>query len=357
MSSKNLIITSGASQLLTQISALQFLGQDLSHFDIIYIGDQSERLSVVLAAISSKFELNFVGSIANLKMLSTLRQGRGFNFLLSLIFNAKRLRESVFLLYPKLRLYRNSFIVIPVRHKMLSDVILLHALNPSKLLLTADGVVNIVAKRDFNSLRWYGVNTELNMIPSKNNIYAPFYLKDEVDKLGDFVEIPNEIFKSILLKTSTQLYFEKAVLYFKTTKFNAIVFSQHLSLTYVCSLDEEIKFYKKLVDDLISKNIFPILIKPHPREQNSKIVELKRRLSTYNDKVYFLPLDWTAIPIEILTISKKIDNLVTLNSSAPLGILSMGSNILCYSSHLFTLSYQEEIKAFALDNNAKLTNI
>ena len=64
MNSKTLIITSGSSQLITQLSVLKNKAIDVSNVYVLYTGLFSESLEVFFNQLSKVFGYNYVGHIS-----------------------------------------------------------------------------------------------------------------------------------------------------------------------------------------------------------------------------------------------------------------------------------------------------
>lgn len=357
--SKNLILTSGASQLLTQIATLRLKKFNLETFDVVYIGVEISRLEIVLKIICQSFGLNFVGSIPNNENPSPhfSRTVLTLSFLKHLLFASKRIKDDINLRFPLLKKYKNKIVVIPLRHKMKGDVTLLHFLKPKVTLLTADGVVNIPLKRDFSNIEWWQVRTPLNKLPVNSKVYSPVYLQEETLKIGEYARVPQHILYDIF-ETARNGFINVGMendVNFKLVR--AILFSQHLAISRFCSLEEEIDFYELIVKDLLSRNINSILIKTHPRDDVNKINLLKERMKFFQSSILISSESQTAIPVELYNITDFTTHLVTLNSSAPLTMKYLNTKLLCYSSPIFPKEFIGQIKDFALANNAEFLEV
>ena len=359
MFNKNLIITSGASQLLIQIATLKFLNHNLNNFDIIYIGVEKQRLKKILNLIGVSCGMQFIGSIDNLDDPKPIfcNPVVKLSFLKHLFYASSRKKKEVESLFPILRKYRKRIVVIPIRHKMIGDVMLLHYLEPSKTIITADGVVNTPKIRNIKALEWTFIRTKINELPITSPIYAPEYLAMETRKLGNYKAIPsNEINETLnRVRNSFCDLNHQELLNIKPVK--SIIFSQHLGISNVCSNEQEINFYVGVSNYLISKNLFPILIKTHPRDCKEKILKLTQRLKDISDKVSISSPSVTAVPVELLNIGIMTTHLITVNSSAPLTLSHLNSTFYCFYSRNFSQFHLSQIKLFAKSNNAKLIEI
>lgn len=356
--SNNLIITSGASQLLTQITALRSNGYHLSQFDAIYIGDEQTRLSHVLIEICKSFRIEFITSIDNLENPTNYHGKRkSLNYLKYLMNKSSQLRKDIFVKSPVLENYQNMIVSIPLRHKMIGDALLIHALSPKKLILTADGVVNEPRIRNLTGMEWWFMNNALAKVPANYKIYAPTYLKKEINKIGSYTGLPDDLIKDSFSIAAKSDFFQIAKKTIEDQKFKTVLFSQHLSRSNFCNLDQEINFYISVIEEMIQTNKVPILIKTHPREETQKIEELRRSIEKFDDHVFLMPDEWTAFPHELFDISDSVTTYVTVNSSAPLTTLDSVVEIICFQSDSFREHINTQIEMFAQLNNCILKRI
>ncbi|WP_167342349.1 polysialyltransferase family glycosyltransferase [Nonlabens sp. SY33080] len=357
MNNNNLIITSGPSQLMIQIAAISELNYKLTDFHVLYIGVEKHRLEAILKLMCRAFKMNFIGSIDNLDNPSPVFHKPKFSlsFVKHLFYAPYRKSKEIGEIYPVLKNYRSSVVSIPYRHKMKGDVMILHHLKPNKTIITADGVVNTPTKRYFGYWEWFFIKTDLNKIPTKTKIYTPKYLKEETLKLGPVVVLDVNNMNSIRNKIRNLFISNGNISSIDLRNYKAIIFSQHLALSKVCTEDEEVNFYLKIVDYFNSQNLTPIYFKPHPRDSGVKLNSLIEKFNRTGSRVDCSKLDIVAMPIELFQ-SNDSTQLATANSSAPLGIGS-DSNLICFYMESFRKDFKEDIINFASNNKAKLINL
>lgn len=354
-----LIITSGGSQLLTQIATCIELEISLEKVDVFYIGDKSERLKPVLVEICNAFSLNYIGELPNLRWPIELKESRRTIFYFkkkSASNNSCELKKYVLNKFPFFSEYNDAILILPLRHKMFSDILLVHGLNPSKLVLTADGVVNIPSQRSGFDKRLIGIDTPINKFPTKVPIYSPQYLCKENQKLGEVLPLKSETINAVFIKATTPYFIEIFEEIFKHKESNYVVFSQHLSLSNQCSKEEEQKYYKAIINNLRKKSNCPIVIKLHPRETEEKVKNLLNSEGEVLENVQVIPIKYGAIPVELMMGYLLDSILVTTNSSAPLAIRK-GNKVICYSYSKFSDKYKKEIRDFAQLNGCKLQEL
>ena len=354
---RNLIITSGGSQLLYQIASLIDLNEDVSSYDLVYIGEEAERLEPILKGIARAYFIKGFFTIKNIPWKSDFSN----NSLLKRFALSFRKKEKFNKLFSgrlsSLRKYRGQKVIIPVRHNMRGDALLLEVLRPSKTFLVIDGVINTLQKRNikFNAIRSF--SNILSKIPSNETIYAPIYLKKEAQLLGQFVAISDKVLREVFDKATRSIDLQPTIEYLKAIDIKSVIFSQHLALSNVCSLKEEVNYYLMIVKKLIDENSYPILFKAHPRDQSIKLEKIENGLKNFKKKVIFLSIDLEAIPSELLLYSFNNLRLITANSSAPLSLTHLSESIFCYSTKAFSHSFIEDIKSFSSTNNLTLRSL
>ena len=350
--SDTLIITGGGSQLLTQITTLKHLDIPTSGADVYYIGLPSGSLDTCMSQICQQFEMKYHGHLVTPPNYPGISFRTLIENLLKLNFSLKPSRliwKIITRRFLHLRKISGKTVLINVRHKCIEDIFLLTALKPKQCLLTADGLVHNLEKRNFSGFRWIGVDNTLAQFPLTTLIYTPEYLARETQKLGNAGILSDKSLTDTFDKAANiDLYntLEKKVLN-ETTPPQAIIFSQHLSLMEVCTEAEEIAFYEKLTERLLHETGGPVMFKPHPRDSRDKIEFFINHFK--NKNVICLTPEQAALPIELcyrkLHSSKPL--LATCSSSAPLALNPDLSDIRTYSSAQFSSKFQNEIREFS----------
>lgn len=171
-----------------------------------------------------------------------------------------------------------------------------------KYNLLEDGLVNYVFRQKNNNPFYkfmikhpYGVNSNCRKIFLTGVSEIPDIIKDKVE----LVSITNSKHKSLLLD-----FFKLKPI--KPNKENVLLITQPFSEDNLCSEDEKVDLYKRVVESLDLDTTKQIFIKPHPRE-------------TTNYKQYFkniIVIDKN-IPIEVYGLSGiNFDYGITLFSTA-----------------------------------------
>jgi hypothetical protein len=218
-----IIFTSGGSQLLTQIAVLKAKNYKLKDFHLIYIGIYNTNLNAFFNEVSrfynflsyTHLEFNINPFEVNIKQVvkNILRNKRLFDF------------SSIEKKFPQLVYFKNAnTIIIPIRVKVFSDVLLMSYLNPKKTIFTIDGYVDLLPERKFKFSRYLYLNSELKDIPINNFVYSPDYLRNEAKKVGKYKEIKindtiSNFIKLDLVKDFEKLYLNRKIAY--------LFFSQH----------------------------------------------------------------------------------------------------------------------------------
>lgn len=356
-----IIITTGGSQLLTQIACLRHLGKLLYKYEVYYLGIAVKELENLLSKICHQFHLTYKGRFPDLPIIYPVNFRNFFkpSTLKKLVVKneiVNYLQDKV----PLLREIKGNELVIPFRNKVIGDVFLLAALQPHTLLLTADGVINKINHRNVNHWRWYGIKTKINQIPVATKVYTPSYLAADNKKIGPIEVIPDSCLYSIFNKVVAL----DIIASFKKKLFlngppKSIIFSQHLALIKACSETEELKLYKKIIHDLIEKGDAPIVFKPHPRETLAKSKRLSTYFSAYSNQITFLSQKDQVIPIELFytLFQEYLLKLITLSSSAPLSIRNASTELLVYTADFLPTNLKEEISNYAAKYNGTIRHL
>ncbi|RKF02810.1 glycosyl transferase family 52 [Tenacibaculum lutimaris] len=145
-----------------------------------------------------------------------------------------------------------------VDHIFLADF-----LTVNKYSLIEDGLVNYVFRQKNNNSFYkliikdpYGVNSKCKKIFLTGVDKIPDIIKDKVE----LVLITNSNYKVQLL----DFFRIKPI---KLNKKNVLLITQPLSEDNLCSEDEKVGLYKRVVDSLDVDTTVQIFIKPHPREK------------------------------------------------------------------------------------------
>ena len=227
---------------------------------------------------------------------------------------------------------------------MPQDSVLLSYLLPNRVQYVADGVIDNIPYRNLKKHTPFILNRFLSKFPVNEKIYTPNHLVNDLKKVGKphVIDLKTTLgeFSKIPLVVSYESWF-------LAEKPDAIIFSQHYSLTEDVSLDQEVNFYKAIGASLYRDGCKRILFKPHPRDLNEKIEVLKMR----NDNLFiFQPQCFQGLPIEVLYNSIKKEEVIcaTGNSSAPLFFKSTNT-VLTFSSKKY-LSNELNLKISSFSN-------
>ena len=350
---KCLIITSGSSQLVTQLSVLKKRNIDFSNVYLIYTGLQSGSLDVFFNQVSAQYGFKYIGQILFDIYPVKLSKKEFLKYLFTKKF--KRLTSQIEDKYSLLKNYRNfQLVLIPVRVKVLEDTVLLSYLKPKEILFIADGVIDVLPSRDLNKLQYYYLKNALTRFPIKSKIYSPFFLNKDIATIGKFekiniVDTLKEVSNIELAETFKKLYLNETI--------SHVIVSQHYHLHENISLENDILYYKQVIDyALTHSGNSKILFKPHPRDVKSKIEKIQQ-LADQN--VLVVNDDLKSVPIEVFGeyFREHKTTFLTGNSSAPLYFKKSNNVIsICSEKHLH-LALNERIKEFANKYNIDFINL
>lgn len=338
---KYVIITSGGSQLITQISTLKQLNLLKSGIEVYYIGVEYDTLTQVLKSICNTYSLNYKGRISDISIpkkyaLKDYKRPKKLvkEFLRTTLINKQIEKEN-----PELSQIKGCYLIITFRHKILADALLINYIQPERILLTADGVIDQPFERNFNTIGWSKVKTPINTIPVQGKIYTPSYLADDTKKVGEVEIIPDDIIEDCFKELSVIDDFKSLKETVEKVGPKSIIFSQHLALNKNCTENEEVKYYADIVKTRIREQDFPVVVKLHPRDADTKIKALQETLNSLGSKAIVLSRKDSAIPIEIMYeyIKNNAVGLITASSSAPLFIRSELSQLISDTSHYLTI--------------------
>lgn len=349
---KNLIITSGSSQLILQLAVFRKQETKFNDLFVIYNGVYRSSLDIFFSQASKLFGFHYLGMITfNMEPKPLSRK----QILKNLFFIKDNQILNIEAIYPVLKDFKRvATLVTSVRVKVFSDIVLMSYLNPKKVLYTADGVIDFLPKRNFEKLRFLHLKGDLKRFPAKINIYAPYYLKNEVNRIGRYKEVSlNTVIKQAqglkLVKEFKEKYLQKHVSY--------IVLSQHYHLHEKISFDADINYYANLIEyALKSSSHGVVMFKPHPRDIKEKVEfiqeKFKKRVLVVSDK-------FKSIPIEVFSEFFKISKTVFLtgNSTAPLFFKNTNKIKVATCSAYLHNQLNERIKLFSQMHELEITEV
>ncbi|KJD35933.1 hypothetical protein PW52_09445 [Tamlana sedimentorum] len=353
MKSKTLIITSGSSQLITQISVLRNIKSDFSRVYLLYIGVFSESLEVFFKQMSKEFSFIYIGQIhfnINPIMLSK-KEFIPYFF----TGNFKRLFNLIDKNFSLLKDYKNfDLVLIPVRVKMMVDTVLLSYLKPKKTIFIADGVVDILPKRNLKGWYYYYLKNTITSFPIRTHIYSPYFLKRDIQKIGIYQEVEiDEILietnKIELSKRFEQMYLRDSI--------SHVILSQHYHLHEGIEFENDISYYKRIIKYALQNcENSKVLFKPHPRDVKSKIENLQL---IDDSKLLVVKDEYKSLPIELFGKQFKEMRTVFLtgNSSAPLYFNKSNSIISVCSEKYLHKGLNNRIKEFAKNYTVGYLNL
>lgn len=353
MNKKILIITSGSSQLLTQLSVLKKRNIDFSNVCLIYTGLYGASLETFFNQLSYKYGFEYIGQIQFDVYPVKLSKIEFFKFLLTK--NFKRLESQIENRFPLLKKYRNyELVVVPVRVKVFEDTVLLSYLKPKEILYTADGVIDVLPPRNLNKLKYSYLKNTLTHFPLKSKVYSPNFLFKDISTIGNFEEV--DIEKELKVVSEIELADKFNKLYLSQS-ISYVIISQHYHLHENISLENDILYYKQIIDYVLGlSGNSKVLFKPHPRDVTSKIETIQQIV---NENVLVVSDELKSMPIEVFGNYFRENNTVFLtgNSSAPLYFKKSNNVIaICSEKHLH-LTLNNRIKEFANKYNIDFINL
>ena len=353
MSSKTLIITSGSSQLITQLSVLKKKNIDFNNVYVIYTGLYSDSLDVFFNQISNTYGFEYVGQIQFDIYPVKLSKKEFINYFFTKKFN--RITSSIQDKFPLLKNYRNfNLLLIPVRVKVFEDTVLISYLKPKDIIFTADGVIDVLPKRDLKGWQYYYLKNTITRFPLLAKIYSPYFLNKDITSIGDFEDINIEDVLRETRKLELAQKFEK--LYLKDSLSHVII-SQHYHLHEGISLENDILYYKQIIDYALKySGNSKVLFKPHPRDIKDKIKALQLEV---NENVIVVNDELKSLPIEVFGEYFRENKTVFLtgNSSAPLYFKTTNNIISVCSIKYLHEALNERIKEFAHKYNIDFINL
>jgi hypothetical protein len=350
-----LIITSGGSQLITQLSTLKSKVKNVNDFEItiLYNGVYRKSLDLFFNEVASHFKYKYLGQMNfNISPVKLSNKNIITSFITKEHFNIDKIIEGEFLFLKK---FKNSYlIIIPIRVKMFADILLLNYLNPNNILYTVDGVVDELPKRNFSGFKFSYLRNNLKRLPIDGLVFSPKYLKKDANKIGIYNKVDQRgILKELAALPMVKMFKEK---YLKSTIVH-LIFSQHFSLNEDVSFVNEIEFYNRIITNICKTNDKDlILFKPHPRDTVEKI-EAIEKLNI--DKFVVVEEFLQAVPVEFFVedFIKMNTMFITGNSSAPFCFEKNENIIAVNSEELFSESLNFKIKEYAICNKVKIIEV
>lgn len=327
MNKELLIITSGSSQFFIQLATLKVNNLNVKEAVVIYNGVYRDSLVDFFKALSKHYGFEYLGEIdfnIQPKPMSVKCFLKGVNF------NRLKLDNLIEKNYPLIKEFKHlQTLIISVRVKMFADILLLSYLSPAKVIYTADGVIDVLPKRNFNKWNFNYLRNNLKKFPINDLIHSPFYLKNDIKRIGRFKEI---IFDDIIEEIQCLNVVEDFKNKYLQSQVSHIVLSQHYHLHESINFEDDINYYTNLVEFALRQSrSSKVLFKPHPRDLSKKINLIKQ---INDDRVIVVDDSYKALPIEIFWryFTKWETVFLTGNSSAPLffkkynRIIAVGSN-------------------------------
>ena len=347
---KLLIITSGPTQLIYQLSTLELLNETTMKIEIIYNGLHRDSLDVFFQQLSVIKKFKYLGNI-NFDIIpkKSKNKTRLFNK-----YTAYLLNREVEKKFPTLKKYQFvEMLMMPVRVKVDSDITLLTYLKPKQVVLTADGVFDEFPKRNFVRSHYNYLDNILKRFPINKKVYSPNYLKIDISKIGSYKEISvkNEfqsILKIKLAKDFKQRYLNKNI--------SCVIISQHFHLHEDISFEDDIAYYESIINYCLDKYDYSIIFKPHPRDTNKKIELLKLK---FKNKIMIVDSKYQSLALEIFhkEFFKINTHFLTGNSSAPLFFKKTNKIFSVKSKKHLSSNLNDKIKLFSKKYGIKLIEV
>ena len=355
-----LLLAAGGGQLITQLAAMSGEGIDFDGASVYYLGLQGDLLGPYLAELCAAAGMLFLGELPfRYRAYSPVHLCRLADLCVLLRRGAGYLRHIHEDLNPHISALQGRHLVMSLRHKMRMDPYLVTTLDPTHVTLTADGVVDAVEGWRFGGLASHFFHSAIRQVPSPVTIHAPAYLVADTNRLGAACRIADAQMESALACAAGTPLAKRflAVLSGEVgNAFGAVIFSQHLALSELCSEEDEVEYYAGIVRDLLARGASSVLIKPHPRDTRQKMPALLAELEDLADCVSVLEEALWGVPVEIARghFEEHGVSLVTSSSSAPLSIRSDRSRVVCYDGHMLSAEFRAEIGRFAQRHEAEL---
>ncbi|HEU5125172.1 MAG TPA: glycosyltransferase [Verrucomicrobiae bacterium] len=210
--------------------------------------------------------------------------------------------ERLLQIVPELREHCGLRTLVPARPNMPEDFYFLSALKPSSVHLVADGIQNELILRDWTTPDWRGFNSTLAVFPAKADIWCPDYLALDSAEIGNAKVIEPAIMSAVyreLAASSLGKHLEQQIRSCGTLP-PAIVLSQHLGLSKLCTETEELDYYSAILSHLEKEGLSPVLFKRHPRDPGAKTQRLLTEFPKDRLPVVFTDDLAACVPIECL---------------------------------------------------------
>lgn len=351
-----LIVCMGPSQLITGIEALKLNGFSLKGAQFIYVGTYNESLDTFFHEVSDYLDIGYVTPPLPVQISHPLEIARGNNFrsIRWLLNSENSLRDHSLGFRTDWSELQNRVTVISVRHTIQNDVVLLSILQPSQTILTADGVVLKFKPRYLNGIYWRPLDATLRKLPTDSNILCPSYLANNVAIYGTPVPMPTESLRQSFKSIETISLAEnlRAWLLSRTKRPKSILILQQFAQAGLMSGFQEIDMIADLVEELEKRELTPVLIKPHPRDDLSKLRVLNKILAGKTESAgYLVPAKYAAVPVETLgmCLGSELKASVGWTSSALLSLKALtGCSLILVKSTLGALAFTEQCEEFRL---------
>ncbi len=354
-----LLLPPGVTQLQTMAAALIDLKVSFSTVHVLSVigvfnDAMKESLDIASQSLGFEYRGNYLNTLMDFHIVpqsltDTERQRWHIN---AEEFVADQLEKH----FPDLRKYRGLRVIATVRPNMPEDFFLLSALNPSRLVLVADGIQNEVIIRRRQGDEWRGFNREISNFPTLSEIYCPHYLFNDTTSIGAARPISATALDLVISKLrSSDLgqHLHNQVLSSGRLP-QAIVLSQHFALSSLCSEDQEFAYYAAILQYLVNQHRLPILFKRHPRDPFSKSRRLMEHFSNYAEDIVFTDDLASCFPIECLSDiwAGSAPMLIGSSSSALLGLRSsLDGPAYCADADFLPDPMRQQIILFSLKNH------
>jgi len=341
---KALIISTGTSQLIYQLSALTTIHNKNYKLSVVYLGVNRKSIDEFYKETSKKIGFKYLGQFNFNKPISKVNSVT--RLLYYIRFRRSYLKTKLSSLPDNLITYVGcSNIIIPVRVKVHSDILLLSLLKPKNLILVADGVVDKFEERDYSGYAYNYLDSTLKALPIKNKpIYTPLHLINDIKKIGMPKQIKIESTLSKIYQLNLVKNFKKQYL---TNQITHVILSQHYHLHENISFDDDMDYFKGMIDLILNNDDKSlILFKAHPRDLTKKIKEIEmlnlKRIIVVDDQ-------YKSVPIEVCykEFIKMKTTFFTGNSSAPLYFKNTNPIYCITSEVLLPETLNNSIKDFA----------
>lgn len=346
---KLVIITSGSSQLLTQLAVLREDHRRIEDYVVLYNGVFRNSLDVFFNELSVIFGFQYLGSI-NFNINPKPLGFKSFVF----PFLKKKMISEIESQFPVLKKIRNpKKLLITVRVKMFSDIVLISYLKPKKVHYTADGIIDYLPERNFKGINFTHLSGDLKKFPIPSIIFGQKHLKEDIKTIGKFKEVSWDVIEKDVEQMNVVQEFKNE--YFKT-QISWVIISQHFHLHEKVSLDDDVSYWTRIINYIRTiDKIGLILFKFHPRDTEEKI---RRIRDLDSNKVLVVHDKYQSLPLEIFSSFFKDcgTSFITGNSSGTL-FFRENHKILAARINLFDESLNIRIESYAKKYNLQLIEV